>query len=93
MWVAASLSLVVVLIVALDWPFRGEVSISTDDYVKAQQSWGDLPFANGAATSAKTEEPDAITKPMANRTAHRALTTRPFAPVKARSLKAADHGG
>jgi ABC-type branched-subunit amino acid transport system permease subunit len=44
MTVAASLALVVVLIVALDWPFRGEVSISPDAYIKTQKSWGDLPF-------------------------------------------------
>src|SRR5262249_48722126 len=44
MTVAASLALVVVLIVALDWPFRGEASISTDAYIKTQKSWGDLPF-------------------------------------------------
>jgi hypothetical protein len=37
--VAASLSLVVVLIVALDWPFRGEVSVSPDAYIEVQQGW------------------------------------------------------
>ncbi|MGO9453366.1 MAG: DUF4239 domain-containing protein [Candidatus Binataceae bacterium] len=45
MAVAASLALVVVLIVALDWPFRGEVSISPDAFLKTQQSWGNLPFS------------------------------------------------
>jgi ABC-type branched-subunit amino acid transport system permease subunit len=45
MTVAASLALVVVLIVALDWPFCGEVSISPDAYSKTQKSWGDLPFS------------------------------------------------
>ena len=44
--VAASLSLVVVLIVALDWPFRGEVSISPEAYLKTEESWGPLPFIN-----------------------------------------------
>ena len=44
MIVAASLALVVVLIVAMDWPFRGEVSISPDAYIKTQKSWSDLPF-------------------------------------------------
>jgi hypothetical protein len=83
MWVAASLSLVVVLIIALDWPFRGEVSISPDSYVKAQQSWGDLPFANGGATSAQTEAPDATTKPMANKTAQpKKKKSSGIAPVK-----------
>jgi hypothetical protein len=33
--VAASLALVVVLILALDWPFRGEVSISPDPAMSA----------------------------------------------------------
>jgi len=41
---AGAMALVVVLIVALDWPFRGEASISTDAYIKTQKSWGDLPF-------------------------------------------------
>lgn len=40
--VAASLALVVVLIMALDWPFRGEVSISPEAFIKTQQSWGEL---------------------------------------------------
>jgi hypothetical protein len=44
--VAASLALVVVLIIALDWPFRGEVSISPDAFIKAQHSWATLPFEN-----------------------------------------------
>jgi hypothetical protein len=44
-WVAASLSLVVVLIIALDWPFRGEVSVSPDAYIQTEQSWSNLPFA------------------------------------------------
>ena len=78
MWVAASLSLVVVLIVALDWPFRGEVSISPDAYVKAEQSWRDLPFTNGGATSAETEVPAATTKPMANKVAHPKKKKSPF---------------
>jgi hypothetical protein len=43
--VSASLALVIVLIIALDWPFRGAVSISPDAFVKTQQSWQDLPFA------------------------------------------------
>jgi hypothetical protein len=42
--VATSLSLVVVLIVALDWPFRGEVSISPEAFVNAQNSWVGLTF-------------------------------------------------
>ena len=42
--VAASLSLVVVLIIALDWPFRGQVSISPEAFVNAQRSWTGLRF-------------------------------------------------
>jgi hypothetical protein len=42
--VAASLALVVVLIVALDWPFRGDVSVSPGAFIKTQQSWDDLSF-------------------------------------------------
>jgi hypothetical protein len=42
--VAASLALVVVLIMALDWPFRGEVSISPDAFIQTQQSWNELQF-------------------------------------------------
>jgi hypothetical protein len=34
----------VVLIVAMDWPFRGEVSVSPDAYIKTQKSWGNLQF-------------------------------------------------
>ena len=37
--VATSLSLVVVLIVALDWPFRGEVSVAPEAYVDVEHSW------------------------------------------------------
>ncbi|HVZ21152.1 MAG TPA: hypothetical protein VG871_08835 [Vicinamibacterales bacterium] len=37
--VSMSLALVVVLIMALDWPFRGEVSVSSDPFVKVQQAW------------------------------------------------------
>jgi hypothetical protein len=42
--VAISLGLVIVLIISLDWPFRGQVSISPDAFVKVQQSWSDLSF-------------------------------------------------
>jgi hypothetical protein len=37
--VAASMGLIVVLIIALDWPFRGKVSISPDAFVKVERSW------------------------------------------------------
>jgi len=42
--VAAMLALVVVLIVALDWPFRGEISITPNAFVMTQRSWADLCF-------------------------------------------------
>ena len=37
--VAASLALVVVLIVALDWPFRGEVSVTSEAYLDVEHGW------------------------------------------------------
>lgn len=46
--VSTSLALVVVLIVALDWPFRGKVSVSPDAFINVQQSWKDLTFAPAA---------------------------------------------
>lgn len=42
--VSTSLALVVVLIIALDWPFRGKVSVSPDAFVKTEQSWRALKF-------------------------------------------------
>jgi hypothetical protein len=41
---AATLALVVVLIVALDWPFRGEISVTPDPFVMTQQSWSEVSF-------------------------------------------------
>ena len=43
--VSTSMALVVVLIIALDWPFRGRVSVSPDAFINVQQSWKDLTFA------------------------------------------------
>jgi len=40
--VSASLALVVVLIMALDWPFRGQVSITPDAFLQVQQSWSQM---------------------------------------------------
>jgi hypothetical protein len=40
---AATLALVVVLIVALDWPFRGEISVSPDPFIMTQHSWSAVP--------------------------------------------------
>jgi ABC-type branched-subunit amino acid transport system permease subunit len=45
--VATSLVLVVILFVALDWPFRGEVSIEPSAFIKAEKSWTALPFEDG----------------------------------------------
>jgi len=42
--VAASLSLVVVLIVAFDLPFRGAVSISPFAFIKTEKLWNALPL-------------------------------------------------
>jgi hypothetical protein len=38
--VTTSLALVVVLIISLDWPFRGAVSITPEPFVKTRASWG-----------------------------------------------------
>jgi hypothetical protein len=43
--VAATLALVVVLIIALDWPFRGEVSVTPDPFIMTQRSWSEVPSA------------------------------------------------
>jgi hypothetical protein len=42
--VAATLALVIVMIIALDWPFRGEISISPDPFIMTQQSWAAAPL-------------------------------------------------
>ena len=42
--VAATLALVIVLIIALDWPFRGEISVSPDPFIMTQHSWADAPI-------------------------------------------------
>ena len=42
--VAATLALVVVLIIALDWPFRGEISVTPDPFIMTQRSWSEVPF-------------------------------------------------
>ena len=39
---AATLALVVVLIIALDYPFRGEISVTPDPFIMTQQSWTGL---------------------------------------------------
>lgn len=42
---AATLALVVVLIIDLDRPFRGTISITPDPFIMTQQSWSQLPLA------------------------------------------------
>jgi len=42
--VAATLALVIVMIIALDWPFRGQISVSPDPFIMPQQSWADAPI-------------------------------------------------
>ena len=42
--VAATLALIVVLILSLDWPFRGDISISPDPFIMTQQSWSEAPI-------------------------------------------------
>lgn len=42
--VAATLALVIVMIIALDWPFRGEISVSPAPFIETQQSWTDAPI-------------------------------------------------
>lgn len=44
MSVSTSLALVIVLIMALDWPFRGNVSVQPDALINAEESWRDLSF-------------------------------------------------
>jgi len=42
--IAVTLGLVVVLIIALDWPFRGQISVAPDPFIMTQQSWSDMSF-------------------------------------------------
>lgn len=49
--VSTSLALVVVLIIAMDWPFRGKVSVTPDALVRVEQSWKDLSFPQPAAAA------------------------------------------
>ncbi len=41
--VAATLALVIVMIIALDWPFRGELSVSPEPFVATLKSWDAAP--------------------------------------------------
>jgi hypothetical protein len=41
---AATLGLIIVMIIALDWPFRGEISVSPEPFIMTQQSWAEAPI-------------------------------------------------
>jgi uncharacterized protein YacL len=41
---AATLGLIIVMIIALDWPFRGEISVSPAPFIMTQQSWAETPI-------------------------------------------------
>ncbi len=41
---AATLALIIVMIIALDWPFRGEISVSAEPFIMTQQSWAAAPI-------------------------------------------------
>src|SRR5215469_1794958 len=45
---AATLALVVVLIIDLDRPFRGEISVTPEPFIMTQQSWSHVPFDSGS---------------------------------------------
>lgn len=62
--VSTSMALVVVLIVALDWPFRGAVSVTPDALLKTEQSWSDLSFPSPVAQGSR---PGAILNSAARR--------------------------
>lgn len=46
--VSTSMALVMVLIIALDWPFRGVVSVTPDALIATEESWSDLAFSSSA---------------------------------------------
>jgi hypothetical protein len=37
--VASTLALLIAMIIALDWPFRGEISVSPDPFIMIRHSW------------------------------------------------------
>lgn len=56
--VAASLTLVVVLIVALDWPFRGDLSVGPEAFVNVEQTWGPAGGEQGQSLKQEDRHPD-----------------------------------
>lgn len=62
--VSTSLALVIVLIIALDWPFRGKVSVTPEAFVKTEQSWNDLSFATpGTPAATGAARPLGVARP------------------------------
>jgi hypothetical protein len=56
--VSTSMALVMVLIIALDWPFRGAVSVMPDAFIRTEQSWNDLSFPSSFAPGTSESTPD-----------------------------------
>ena len=56
--VAASLALVVVLIVALDWPFRGDLSVGPEAFVSVEQTWDAADDAPRQSLQQENRHPD-----------------------------------
>jgi hypothetical protein len=52
--VSTSMALVMVLIIALDWPFRGAVSVTPDALIKTELSWSDLTFPSSNGDSSRS---------------------------------------
>jgi hypothetical protein len=46
--VSTSMALVMLLIIALDWPFRGAVSVTPDALIKTEESWRDVTFPSSS---------------------------------------------
>jgi hypothetical protein len=49
--VSTSMALVMLLIIALDWPFRGAVSVTPGALIATEESWSDLAFSSGKLAS------------------------------------------
>jgi hypothetical protein len=58
--VSSSMALVVVLIIALDWPFRGAVCVTPEAFIKTEESWRDLSFPPVPAPSPSSFLPGAV---------------------------------
>lgn len=51
--ISTSMALVVVLIIALDWPFRGVVSVTPDALINTELSWSDLSSSSAVPESSR----------------------------------------